>query len=795
MNKKAYPPRRALNFLLGFMDQEEQESFKEYVSSVCGEVLGTKGQKAARRWFWSQFIRSLPKLVINLIQGDISMLKNYLKIALRNFKRAKLYSFINIFGLAIGITCCILTLLYIQYELSYDKYHEHAEDIYRVIRARPDDLGPGATLLNGNPAPLAIELKNNFPEVISASRILKRSGLVMHKGSFISERNFFFVDPDFLKTFTFPLISGNPERALKEPSSLLITQKMAIKYFGYKDPVGERINYILSGTNIDFEITGILKNIPKNSHFTFDFLASLNTYFSVFGESNFTWNMNPSHFPIYIRLDKYHDLKGLEGKFTALLHKNRNKSLKEDIRLQPLRSIHLGGNINYEIETNTTFRYIYMLSLIALFIMLIACFNYMNLSTARSRNRSKEIGIRKVVGAERKHLIRQFLGESFLFSLIALIISILFVMLFLPEFNSLVSRDISPKSCNLSFIVAFVIIFTALVSLLSGSYPAMLLSSLSPLTTLKSKHNIIQKNFFKFRSLLVTLQFVVSISLIICTFMVHQQNHFIQKTKLGYEKEHLIHFQLRGALSSQFNSFKNELRKNPNILSVAASSSIPVSANRLGRIEWEGKKSDDSILWHGFFVDYDYLETLKLEMSQGRFFSKEFSTDSTNYVLNKTAVKAMEMEQPIGKRFKLWGNEGKIIGVVNDYNFMSLHKKIGPLILRIDPNWYRCIIVRLNPENITKTISFIEKTYKEFNPHYHFEYSFLNEQIDQLYMVEIKLAQIFNYFSFLAIFIACLGIFGMLSYITEQRTKEIGIRKVLGISVLGIVLLIGRREK
>lgn len=801
MNKKPdYPPRLA-RWILYCLDHYEKEFS---ITGDCSEefraIALQKGRMRAVLWIWWQIICAIPAhFKLCLLSGG-AMLKNYLKIAFRHFKRAKLYSFINTLGLAIGLTCCILTFLYVQYEFSYDRYHVNAENIYRVIRDEPENVARGGTTMeNKCPAALSEALENNIPEVAISARVHRARISIELEGSFVPEDKFFHADPEFLEIFTFPFLSGNPKTALKEPFSLVITQEMAEKYFGDENPIGKTIKYLYEfmGSNKEYDliITGVLKNVPKNSHFTFDFLASNETLFAIHDERLFGWSDGIS-FKTYVLLNSHRDLKDLEGKFTEILQRNSPPPYENNILyLQPLTSIHLGGNIQNEIETNTTMGSIYMLGVIAFFMMIIACFNYMNLSTARSINRAREVGIRKVVGAERKNLVQQFLGESFLYSLTALIIAIVCVVLFLPEFNSLIVRGIDLESLNLGTLLIGVLILIAGVSILAGSYPSLFLSSFHPIKVLKGGYNTGSKNVLNLRNLLVIFQFAISITLIACTFLVHKQLRFIQETRLGFEKEQVVCLQSSSALTKQYESFKAELAKNPNILSATLASGTPASTGSVGGVDWEGEKPDDNILWYNFCVDYDFLETLELEMLEGRFFSREFSTDVTNYVLNEAAVKTLGWQQPTGKMFSVWRREGKVIGIVNDFHFSSLHNKILPLILRIEPEHrflYDVVMIRLNSDDIPGTISYIEKTYKQFDPQFPFVYSFLDERIDRFYRTEHKLFQIFNYFSFLAVFIACLGVFGMLSYTIQNRTKEIGIRKVLGANVAGIIKLISK---
>jgi putative ABC transport system permease protein len=760
------------------------------------DIKRQKGKFSAHIWLFFQLCISIPAFLKMKWAGGMVMVKNYVKISLRTIYREKLYSFINISGLMTGFACCILTFFYIQYELSYDKYHKNADHIYRILEEHPAFGRQGTELSNGNYYPLADALKDNFPEVTNAARIMRISGFANQNGRFISEKDFFFTDPEFLEIFSFSLISGDSKTALKDPFSVLITQEMAEKYFGRENPKGLTLSFKEGGREYDLKITGVLKNIPKNSHFTFDFLASLDTFISAIGDNAFSWKSN-DWFVTYVYLKNYNDLEELEKKFTTLYQTHVKD---ERIHLQPLTNIHLGGNYGAEIETNTTSRYIYLFSTVALFVMFIACFNYINMSIARYTKRSKEIGIRKVIGAGRKDLIRQIICESLLFSFISLIFSALLVMLFLPEFNSLINREIDLKDLDPGILTLGIFILTIIVAAVSGTYPALSLSSFNPIKVLKSHQTISLKRFSVFGNLLVMLQFTVSIALIICTLFVYNQLQYIQKKQLGYDKEHLIYYTIKGRLRDQYESFNNALRKNSNILNVTTSSGIPMSVSSGppmaytigGHLDWEGKKSDDRINLYGYSVDKEYLKTFNLEMSEGRFFSKEYTSDRFNFVLNESAVRAMDIQSPVGKMFNMRGKEGQIVGIVKDFHYQSLHEKIEPLILHIEPWWYRFIIIKLRSENILETIEFVKQTHLKFNPYFRFEFSFLDEHIEQFYRKEKILGMVFQYFSSLGIFIACLGIFGLAVYAAESRRKEIGIRKVLGASVPGVVMLLSK---
>ena len=721
------------------------------------------------------------------------MLKNYLKIALRNIRRHKGYSFINIFGLSIGITCTILMLIYVHHELSYDRFHKNAENIYRVTNKKEMDwnaLSPGA---------LKSALLADFPEVVRAVRVCPWGGYIDFNGSINYEGNryienkFLIVDPEFLDIFTFPLISGDSKKALSEPFSVVLTQEMAEKYFSNEDPMGRILKF---DNRYDYKITGILKNVPANSHFVFDFLISLETmyYTSYRGRKSALINWSHWFSATYIQLEKNCNPNVLENKLQALVKKHIGERSKNEFHLQTLTKIYLNP-LNPPMGKTSDIRYIYLFSVIAFIIMLIACFNYINLSTAHSARRLKEIGIRKIVGADRPHLIRQFLGESILFAIIAFILSITFVELILPAFGSLIDRELNFGFFYDSWILLALICIIALVGIISGSYPALFLSSLSPLNTLKGGFKIGSKKSSGVRNSLVIIQFVFSIGLIICTFTIYNQLSYIKNRDLGFKKNHIIIIPVTEMnLERDYEPFKNELSQYSQISDISVSSKLPSLITGGGGAKWEGK-TDENIRFTRGFVDYDFLDLYGIELLEGRNFSKRIPADIEQaYILNKSAVKAIGWEVPIGKRFNQWGKEdGVVIGVVDDFHFLPLHQKIEPLVLSLIQNdWEeaRFFSIKISPSDIASTLSFIEEKFKEFSPDSPFSYSFLDEIIDRMYRSERKLGQSFIYFTLIAVLIACLGLFGLTSFTAEQKTKEIGIRKVLGASVSNIFLLL-----
>jgi putative ABC transport system permease protein len=725
------------------------------------------------------------------------MLKNYLKVILRNLKEQKGYSFINIASLAIGLSCCLLIMLYIRYEFSYDKYHNDAQYIYRLVREHQGEL----TWYNSSEHPLAASLKEDFPEVVKATRVKKNDevGVVEHESKRFNEAGIYFVDQDFLDIFTFPLLSGDVRTALKEPFSVLITQEMAEKYLGNEEPMGKtlRIKEWYGEKKYDYKIRGVLENIPQNSHFRFDFLVSYNTLYTLKRggiDSVETWDYYEPK--TYVRLASPADPIELEGKFPAFLRKYKGEeSASERLHLQPLTGIHLGGNLLFELETNSDMRYIYLFSAIAFFIMLIACLNYVNLSVARSTKRAVEVGMRKVVGANKAQLVRQFLVESIAFSILAFLISFLLVDLVLSAFGSLIERNLT---LSLSQDLDMVLVFLGLavfIGFLSGSYPAFYISSFHPIQVIKGTLKIGSKSSAVFRNSLVVVQFAVSIILIVCTFVIHNQLNYIRNRNLGFDREQIVTvYTMDRNLKSNPESLKKELLKNPGILGASASLDLPITVRRTSNVEWDEQGERRKSGLYFTFVDYDYFKVYDMEVVKGRSFSEDFPTDKEQaVVINETAARNLGWEEPVGRRIYSQGREFTVIGMIKDFHFQSLYRRIDPLVfLFYEGRGIDYFSIKVNPSNIPSTIDFIEEKCRRFSPEFPFQYAFLDERVDGIYKAEQRLGRSFNIFTFIALSIACLGLIGLASFISEQKRKEIGIRKVLGADIRSIIGLLAR---
>ncbi len=732
------------------------------------------------------------------------MLTNYLKITLRNLRRNKAYSFINIAGLAIGMACCILILLFVQDELSYDRFHKNKENVYRIqIGWRNPQTGE--TSENAiNPYRLAEALRTDFPELPQVVRLYPQGRTLIRRGEkrFI-ENGLYFVDPNIFEVFSLQLLEGDPVTALRDPYTVVITKEMARKYFGDENPIGQSLTY----DDDELKITGIMAELPRNSHFHFDFIASMavaNQEFSRIVLEN--WGEMTVF--TYVLLPANISSAELEGRFDAFVKKHMpDWAAAVRLKLMPLTDIHLHSHTPGELEANGDIIYVYAFTAIAFFILLIACINFMNLATARSAKRAREVGMRKVLGAARAQLRRQFLGESLFFALVALLLALLIVQLVLPAFNGFVERELALDLTNNWVMLASLLAIALFVGLVAGSYPAFVLSAFEPVQVMKGAAGKNSRGAI-LRKTLVTLQFAISIFLIVVTAIVYRQLQYARDIKLGFNKEHVVAISgVPLSLRQQFEQFRYELAQNPGIVMASISSRVP--PGRLGSnlgTRPEGVPEDQRRGMQTVWTDFDFIELLGLELAAGRSFSRSFATDATSaFILNEAAVKAIGWtpETAIGKssgssEIVDWNQgqwierNGQVIGVLKDFHFESLHDEIVPTVYFVAPYMAWNAVVRIRPENIAGTMKFLESKWEQFNPGQPFEYRFLDEAFDTLYRREKRQGEIFGTFAMLAILVACLGLVGLASFAAEQRTKEIGIRKVLGASVPGIVKLLSR---
>jgi predicted permease len=718
------------------------------------------------------------------------MLKNFFKIAFRNFLRQKIYSFINIAGLAIGIACTILILLWILDELSYDRFHQKADRLYRAVGEVyfADHVSRFATL----PPLAAPTLESEYPEVKRATRYFEvrdNQGTWMVRRGDIAyfENHSACADPWFFEIFDFPFMAGDPKTALENPYSIVLTESTAKKYFGDEDPLGQRL---LLDNRFDFAVTAVIKDIPHNSHMQFDFMVPIQL-FEEFGFPLQNWDQWMFH--TYLLLEKQATYRNLDAKISDLINRNSEQA-RSRIYLQPLEDIHLRSRFENDVLGQGDIMYIYLFSALVLFILIIASINFMNLSTARANRRAKEVGLRKVVGANRFQLILQYLGESILMSFAALALAILLVKLSLPVFNELSDKQLSLNLFDNWQMLGWLLLIAFITGIVSGSYPAFFLSSFKPVKVLKGvKESGRGKSVF--REVCVIIQFTISISLVISSIVVYHQLRYISNKKLGFEKDQLIYLNIAGqpGVLQQYENLKNEFLKIPGVLDVSKVSQLPPNVNVApNNINWEGKNPDENTLIRFISASFNFTDIFKIPLTRGRTFSREFSTDSTAVLINERASRVMGMEDPVGKELTVGEAKFPIIGVMEDFHLRSFREEISPLIVGITANFYNYIVVRTGEGNIYQIMKDLKETRSQVLPEFPINFRFLDEDYEALYRAEQRLGKLAYYSTALAILISCLGLFGLASFMAEQRTKEIGIRKVLGASVSGIVLLLSR---
>ena len=793
-NKNLKPPLFAVWLLRRFSLEKNRDSLLDDLEFEYRELLSEKGRFFAKFWYISHLFRAIPELLISLLLWRFIMFKNYLKIALRHIKRQKGYSFINIFGLAVGMTCCILILLYIQFELSYDKYHENADRIYRL--AVKGKMGGETLNIPKSSHPMAETLYRDFPEVqnvVKLSRIER--GFVRYGENKFYDR-IFYTDKSIFDIFSFPMINGDPESALAAANTAVITEDMARKYFKNKDPIGKVLIIHDEFNNQDnFTVTGIIKNVPENSHFTFDILCSFETIFA--NPPGYYRKWERLLFYTYILLQKNYDHKVLEKKFTALIDANISTNLKNmgvtlELYLQPLTSIHLNSHLQEEISVNGNKSYIYIFSVIAIFILLIACINFMNLSTACALIRAKEIGVRKVIGADRSKLIMQFFSESLFYSFLTFIIALILVILFFPVISSLSGKMISFSSVYSFRLIPGFLGLIIFVGLIAGSYPAFVLSSFQPIKAVKGglSSNIRSS---RLRNILVVFQFAVTIIFILGTVVVLKQLSYMKKRSLGFNKEHVIVFPFWSS-----NLIKNELRTLPSVINVGSSSHVPGEGTYRNPYIPEGYDNDQKQWMNELYIDRDFINVMGIDIVEGRNFLHESTSDvNGSCIINETAVKKFGWDNPVGKTIREITESGsyperKVIGVVKDFHTVSLHKLIEPLIMIFNPGMLKTFAVKIRSGNIKETLNSLRNKWKEIYPYRPIEYHFLDESFDSQYKSDERLSKIYTYFTIIAVFVACIGLFGLVSFVADRRVKEIGIRKALGATVMNIVRMLSR---
>lgn len=713
------------------------------------------------------------------------MLKNYIKITFRNLLKYKTFSIINLLGLTVGLTSFLLIALWIQDERSYDQFHEFNDRLYRVMENQTYSNGLIQTQAAA-PGLLGQTLKEEVPEIVYANTMdTWTNTLVSFEDKHIKEEGR-YVSEDFLKMFSFPLVAGDKESALTAPNAIVISQTLADKFFPGVDPIGKPLKI---ANRLEHQVTGVMKDFPTNSIFDFDFLLPLEGFLERNAWAK-SWNNNG--LSTFVMLEENVDIAAVNDKIKDVV-KNKGNQDNVDLFLQPLTDVYLKTDYENGIYTGGgRVTYVRLFGIIALLLLVIACINFMNLSTARATVRAKEVGIRKVVGAGRNLLTMQFLAEAILMCVLALGLTLLTIQFILPWFNQFTGKEVAfPYGSLMAWSILTGIVL--ITGLLAGSYPAFIISAFRPAAVLKGQLDKTQKGVL-LRKVLVIAQFSIAVFLIIGMLVVQKQLNFLQTKNLGYEKEQLLLVRMNKELQEKYATIKEELTNVPEITSITASHSRPTGfSNSSSNFSWDGKNPEDDFIIVYETVTHDYVTTIGGELLEGRDFSVEHPSDSANFIINESAAELMGFSAPmVGQRIRAWGNDGQVIGVVKDFHFTSLKEPVEPLILTMNNPFVWTLYARVNSSEMTATIKEIEKVCKTYSPTAPFEYEFADAAYNKLYQNEAIVSRLSAIFAFLAVFISCLGLFGLATFTTERRTKEIGIRRVLGASVSGIVGLLSK---
>ena len=788
------PPRSARRFLNWFLRDDLAEEVQGDLDEQYACSLENSTPFKANLNYWYQVLNYLRPFAISKSSSTLlihyAMFRNYFKISIRNLYKQKLYSIINIGGLAVGLASFIIIFLFVQHELSYDRSYDNADQIYRIYQRQQGNMYLGSDYFGVTPLPLASALMEAYPEVTIATTIDNQSALLG-----IDDDNHYLekglvADPHFFDVFAFSFLKGNVKNALENPESIVLTRGLSSKLFGEKDPLGQTLIY---RNGDSYTVTGVINDPPENISFEFSFIASLPIDTSRSESSQ--W-MSNSVFTFFV-LDEDANPLDLQKKLPALIEKNRDTEsypFQDEYLVQELKELHLQANVNFDIGLKGNPRYVLLFSGIAIIVLLLACANYMNLAVARSVSRAREVGMRKVVGAMRRQLIGQFLGESVLIAFVALILALGLSYLLLPIFGDLVERPLELNFIKNILLLPGLLILVLVVGIISGFYPALFISSLSPYQVLKAKVES-RISGFKIQRWLIVGQYVVSIILVTGSIVINRQLQYMQKKELGYNREHVVVINIQDpSLSEKYEAIRDEWLKNPRITAVTASGSLPTKINSSTIINSEDHRNmEEGLAIYENRVHYNFLDVFGIELLAGRDFSPAIITDlEEGYLINETAAKALGWtpEEAVGNHFTHQG-EKTVIGVIKDFHMHSMHQPIQPLMFRLHNAYWRYFSVKVRPEELPETIAMLEKSIKEISP-YPFEYQFLDERFDQLYESEMKLGGILGFFTILSILIGSLGIFGMAAFTTEQRFREIGIRKAMGASVRNILILLSK---
>jgi putative ABC transport system permease protein len=767
------------------------------VEEIYDGLHQSQGYLKAYLWYWKQTFFALPLYFSNSIGWHSIMFKNYLKITFRNLVRQKMYSLISIIGLSVGITCSLLIMIYINQELNYDQFHEKANRIYRLGVETRRPKSHTSTVVT--PFPVAPAFKMDYPEIESITRIyFAPKDLIQYREKKFIEEKVIFAEPDFFRMFSFPLIKGKAADLLKNPNDIVLTTQVAKKYFAGIDPIGKVITY---KNKYNFTVVGVMENVPVNSHFHFDFVASFSSLNKeMLGFSLDQWGLF-THLYTYVLLPEQLNVGDFSKKIKSFIKRYYQKPNEtRELFMQSLTSIHLYSHMGSEIEKPNSRSNLIILFIIAVLILIIACINYVNLAVAFSSKRAKEVGIRKVLGANRFKLMSQFMGESLLLTFLAMILSLILVEMLLPVFSSIIGRQVEFIYAKDLMFFTTVFLLTIIIGVLSSMYPALILSNFKPIKILKGLTDSPKSTPLQVfsRQGLIAIQFAISILLIIGTLIVNKQLGFLRTTNLGFEKEQIIVLPFLTDLEiKKLKIMQTEIASNHNIVDSSTCLLPPISKDSLSTSVFpEGRKAGPKFYSNINSVDDNFVNLCNLKIIAGRNFPREIKSDySTAFLLNQTILHKLGYSSPeaaLGKKLLIGANdiEGTIIGIINDFHITSLHDKIEPLILLYYPDWIGRLLIKIRADNISQTLSFLERTWQKHIPDYPFRFSFLDEDINRLYLAEKQTFEIVGTFSAIAIIIACLGLFGLATFTAQKRTKEIGIRKVLGASPLKIVFLL-----
>jgi putative ABC transport system permease protein len=798
-DKYQYPPRFPRWILYRFLPKSENTYLSGDFDEIYNCIFERQGRAAAYRWYWVQLLYWIPLIFCHSIRWRMTMFKNYLKITLRNLIRQKGYTFIKIAGLSVGIACALLLILVVQYEFKYESHHENAGRIYRINIAHAQlDRTFRSTY---SPVPLAPAMCEEVPEVTHFARIAEfRQTPVAHDDRKFYEDGLRFVDPGILEMFTFPLVAGDRATALKDTNSIVITEDMAIKYFGKENPLGKTLLILNS---ISLKVTGVMKNHPAYTNIRPDFLVPIEKIRTLAGDEFFQ-NWLSQQLASYVMLTDGRSAVGVEAKIQDAFNRHVRKDDGRVLTLDQLKRMHLFSDTQPTGNINS----LYILLAVGVLILLVACINFMNLATARSAKRAKEVGLRKVVGAARGQLICQFIGESLIYTTISMVFALVLTHAFLPVLNSLTGQSVEFGDIFQTFILTGIVGIYFSVGFVSGSYPALFLSAVQPRRILRRTFETGTQGVL-FRKILVVAQFAISIVLIISTMIFGLQLNFLLNKPLGFAKDGIVIIRNdRSTFRKDLQPLKTELVSNPRILGVTGSLALPSSIGMYNTVTWEGATDNQEIAINHNRVDYDFFDTYEIELVAGRKFSPEFPADtasdsdqsgpenSRSIIINREAARQFGWDDPIGKQvievYSEERNYNTVIGMIKDFHFNSLRQSIRPLKLFLSTDNNRYVSVKIRLEGVNETLKFIEGAWKRIFPEAPFDYFFLDRVFEQQYRSEASLKRLFEYFSGLAVFIGCLGLLGLASYAAERRSKEIGIRKVLGASSAQIVMLLSK---